>query len=146
MAESRMPTPVDDLAEQYVHGWAELNPIEATFAGLLADDDRLPDFTPGWWQSVSEHRRQTLAALHAAEPVDATDRTTIAAMREEFSVREELHAIGADESLLDVISSPVQLIRDVFDLTPTNTVDEWTTVATRLRAVPTAVDGYIESL
>jgi uncharacterized protein (DUF885 family) len=44
------------------------------------------------------------------------------------------------------IESPPQMIRDVFDLTPMSTVDDWGIVARRLRAVPTAVDGYIESL
>jgi uncharacterized protein (DUF885 family) len=146
MTETRTPTDVDALADAYLDGAAALNPIEATFVGIAGHDDRLPDFTPDWWHSVAEQRRGTLAALDAATPVDSTDRVTVAALREDLTVREELRAAGWEESSLDVIASPVQLIRDVFDLTPVETVDDWATVATRLRAVPTAVDGYIESL
>jgi uncharacterized protein (DUF885 family) len=146
VTDVRTPTDVDALAEAHLDEYAALNPIEATFIGLAGHDAELPEFTPEWWQSLSDHRRRTLAALDAAEPVDSTDRVTVAALREELTLAEELRAAGQEESSLDVINSPVQLIRDVFDLTPTATVDDWADVAQRLHAVPRAVDGYIESL
>ena len=40
----------------------------------------------------------------------------------------------------------LQNIRDVFDLMPTATSDDWEIIAARMGAVPAAVDGYIESL
>jgi uncharacterized protein (DUF885 family) len=146
MADTRTPTDVDALADAYLDGITALNPIEATFIGIAGFDDRLPEFTPEWWQSVSEHRRRTLAALDASVPVDSTDRITIAALREELTVREELRAAGEEESSLNVIESPLQLIRDVFDLTPASTVDDWAIVTKRLHAVPNSLDGYAESL
>jgi uncharacterized protein (DUF885 family) len=146
MTDVRTPTGVDALAEEYLDGYAELNPIDATFYGIPGHDDRLPDFTPEWWQQLSEHRRRALAALDGVTPADRTDRITVAALREELSVREELRAAGEDESSLNVIDSPVQLIRDTFDITPTDTLDQWAVVANRLRAVPDAVRGYVEAL
>ncbi len=146
MTDMRTPTDVDALAENHLDATAALNPIDATVIGIAGFDHLLPDYTPDWRQSVSDHRRRTLAALEAATPVDSTDRVTVAALRDELTVLEELRFAGQEESNLDVIASPVQMIRDVFDLTPTNTVDDWATVATRLHAVPTAVDGYLESL
>jgi uncharacterized protein (DUF885 family) len=146
MRHNRTPTAVDAVAEGFLDQSAALDPIEATSCGGPAPDDRLPEFTPEWWESVSELRRRTLAELAAAEPVDSTDRVTVAAMREELSLAEELRAAGEEEMNLDVISSPLQTIRDIFDLTPSDTVEQWGTLAKRLSAVPTAVDGYIESL
>jgi uncharacterized protein (DUF885 family) len=146
MTDPRTPTDVDALADAYLDGATALNPIEATFIGIAGFDDRLPEFTPDWWQSVSDHRRRTLAALDTAAPVDSTDRITVAALREELTVREELRAAGQEESNLNVIESPLQSIRDVFDLTPATTIDDWATIAARLHAVPSAVDGYAESL
>jgi uncharacterized protein (DUF885 family) len=146
MTETRTPTAVDALADTFLDEAAALNPIDATFMGITDFDDRLPDYTPEWWQSVSEHRRRTLAALDAATPTDPTDRITVAALREELTVREALRDAGQDESTLNVIHSPVQSIRDVFDLTPITTLADWGTVERRLRAIPAAVDGYIESL
>src|SRR5699024_1189690 len=42
--------------------------------------------------------------------------------------------------------SPVQYIREVFDLMPTGTPEQWQTIAARMQAVPGAVEGYISSL
>jgi uncharacterized protein (DUF885 family) len=146
MTAPRTPTAVDAIAEGYLDEAAALDPTEATYFGIPGHDDRLPDYTPEWWASVSELRRRTLHALDAADTVDTTDRVTVAAMRSELGVVEELHALGLDESRIDVLASPLQGIRDVFDLTPTATADNWATVARRLHAVPAAIDGYITSL
>jgi uncharacterized protein (DUF885 family) len=146
MSQPRTPTDVDALAEQYLDDFAALDPVEATMLGILDHDDRLPDFTPDWWQSLSELRSKTLAGLDRAEPVDRTDRITIAALRDELEAREAVHAAGEDESNLSVMFSPMQVIRDVFDLMPTATEQHWETVLTRLQAVPASVDGHIASL
>ena len=44
------------------------------------------------------------------------------------------------------IESPVQGVRDVFDLEPTGSPDEWAVVAVRLGNVGAALDGYAERL
>jgi uncharacterized protein (DUF885 family) len=146
MSQKRTPTAVDGIAETYLEAEAELDPILATTIGLTDHDDRLPALTPEWHASRSELRRRTLAALDDAVPVDATDRITVAAMREQLSVEEELRAAGEEESALRNIGSSLQGIREVFDLTPANTVADLAVIARRLGAVRSAVDGYMESL
>ena len=64
-------------------------------------------------------RSATLRALQAAQPADANDRVTIAALRDELEVDGQLRALGEEESELNNIGSPVQQLRDVFDLMPT---------------------------
>ncbi|MEO8888246.1 MAG: DUF885 domain-containing protein [Jatrophihabitantaceae bacterium] len=146
MTELRTPTSVDALADAYLDASVALNPAEATYIGIAGYDHLLPDLTPDWLESVSQLRRKTLAELDAVESVDANDRITVAALREELTWREQLRASGAEESDLSNIASPIQGVRDVFDLTPTATVDNWSTVAQRLAAVPGALAGYTESL
>ncbi|MDT4911166.1 MAG: hypothetical protein QOC66_294 [Pseudonocardiales bacterium] len=146
MTEMRTPTAVDALADRYLDESVSLNPIEATYLGIAGHDAELPAYDPDWHAQVSELRRRTLEALDAVEPTDANDRITIAALREDLAVAEELRQLGADESELRNIASPLQNIRDVFDLMPAATGDHWAVIAQRLAAVPSAVDGYIESL
>jgi uncharacterized protein (DUF885 family) len=146
MTESRTPTDVDAVADAYLDDAVALNPIEATNIGVAGHDARLPDYTPDWHAQRSQLRRQTLAQLAATSPVDANDRITVAALREELTVAEALRDLGAEESELRNTFSPLQNIRDVFDVTPANTVDDWEIIAQRLAAVPRSVDGYIESL
>jgi uncharacterized protein (DUF885 family) len=79
-------------------------------------------------------------------PVDQTDAVTAAALRERLGLVVERHALGLDLADLNNIASPVQLLRDVFDVTPTATAEDWSRVADRLAAIPDAVSGYRESL
>jgi uncharacterized protein (DUF885 family) len=146
MTDARTPTAVDAVADSYLDEFAVLDPAEATYLGIAGHDDRLPDYTPDWWQSRSELRRRTLGRLDAVEAVDSTDRVTVAALREELTAAEDLYAAGTDEPSLNVIASPLQLVRDIFDLTPSDTAEQWATVAKRLTAVPAAIAGYMSSL
>ena len=142
----RTPSAVDALAERYLDEYVVLDPTEATYLGIPGVEDRLPDYTPDWHEQRAQLRRRTLAELAAAEPVDDTDKVTVAALRDVLDLGEQLHGAGEDEGRLNVISSPSQTIRDVFDLMPTDTEDDWAVVTRRLRAVPEGVDGYTAGL
>jgi len=146
MTETRILTAVDTVADAYLDEWAALDPMMATYFGIAGHDGEMPELSPDWLAARSDLRRRTLASLDNAEPTDANDRVTVAALREALTVEEELRALGVEESDLKNIGSPAQTIRDTFDLTPTTTADDWATVATRLGAVPKAMAGYIESL
>jgi uncharacterized protein (DUF885 family) len=146
MDNPRTPSPVDSVADSYLDALAAHNPIVATYLGIQGHDHELPALTPEWFATGSDLRRRTLHALADTQSVDTTDRITAAALREELEVAEELRATGAEESDVKNIASPLQEIRDTFDLTATRTADDWATVARRLGAVPEAIDGYIASL
>ena len=47
---------------------------------------------------------------------------------------------------INVIASPLQSLRDVFDLMPTASADDWATLATRMGRVPDALDQWTASL
>jgi len=149
---SRTPSHVDALAEEYLEEFAQLDPISATYIGLSGFDDRMPDLSPAGLDAAAELDERTLKRIEAtafgpdAEAIDDVDRVTIAALTERLGVARELHAIGADASALNNIASPVQNVRDVFDLMPTATADDWHTIANRLNAIPAALGGYITSL
>jgi uncharacterized protein (DUF885 family) len=146
MTSGRERTAIDRIAEAYLDDSAALDPVEATCAGIPGHDHRLPGLHPAWHDERSQLRRRTLAALAAAEPVDANDRITAAALREQLKIAEELHDADEDISDLDNVSSPHHDIRGVFDLMPTASVEDWGSVVARLGAVPLALRGYTESL
>jgi uncharacterized protein (DUF885 family) len=146
MADVRATTAVDAIADEYLDAWVAHDPTMATYFGIAGYDDQLPGLDPDWLAAQSELRRDTLARLAAAHPVDANDRITVAALHEELATAEELRAAGHDESNLNNIASPVQNVRDVFDLMSTATAEDWATIASRLAAVPAALDGYAASL
>jgi uncharacterized protein (DUF885 family) len=143
---TRTHTAVDHLVDSYLDEYVALDPSFATFVGISGHDAELPDLSPDGHAARSALRLRTLAALAEATPADATDRITIAAATERLGVAEEIYQLGADESDLNVIASPLQSVRMAFDLMASATADDWSVIATRLANVPAAIDGYVASL
>jgi uncharacterized protein (DUF885 family) len=142
----RPATEVDRIADAYLDASLVLNPGKATRIGAPGFDDKLTDYSPDGVAARLELDRRTIEQLRAAEPADAIDRITVDAMLERLGVAVEISESGAEESDLNVIASPAQDVRAVFDLMPTSTAEQWATIAQRLRAVPAALDGYRTSL
>ncbi|MGL4744375.1 MAG: DUF885 domain-containing protein, partial [Dermatophilaceae bacterium] len=143
---SRQPTAVDAIAEAYFDAAATASPIEATYLGVPGSETELDDFSPDGYAHHATIARDALTALQASGPSDDVDRVTIAAMRERLGVVVDTHEAGYDRMELNVIASPVQSCRDVFDLMPTATDDDWATIAARLANVPTALGQYAGTL
>jgi uncharacterized protein (DUF885 family) len=142
----RPRTAVDAIADAHLDAELALDPIAATSIGSPGFETELTDYSPAAHAERSALRRKTLAAIDGAEPVDDVDRVTVAALRERLGLEEELYAIGADESSLNVIASPLQSLRSVYDLMAKNTADDWAIIATRLTKTPDAVSSYVDSL
>ncbi len=142
----RPSTPIDEIADAWVLTLARLDPIAATGMGIPGYDHLWPDYSPAGHEETAEAARAVLEALAAATPVDEIDRVTVAAMRERLGVQLELHE--ADELLgsLNNIASPVQNMRDIFDLMATETAQDWEAIAARLGSLPQAAAGVTESL
>ncbi len=142
----RPSTPIDAIADAWVLTLARLDPTAATGMGIAGYDHLWPDYSPDGHQEVAEAARAVLASLDAAAAVDEVDRVTVAAMRERLGLHLELHE--ADEILgeLNNIASPIQGMRDIFDLMATATAQDWETIATRLGSLPQAAAGVAASL
>jgi uncharacterized protein (DUF885 family) len=147
----RTATAIDAVADAYVARTAELDPIFATAVGIGGHDHRMTDLSPAGHEERAAADRAVLRELDAAErdqggPADDVDAVTLAAMRERIGLALELHDAGEPLASLNNIESPVQQLRDVFDLMPTGSIEAWENVAARLNAVPEAIDGYVASL
>ena len=142
----RQPTAIDSIADAYTNRFAELDPLSATALGIPGHDHEMTDLSPAGLADLAQLARTTLADLAKATPVDDVDRVTLAAMNDRLALSLELDAAGEYLSSLNVIASPLQGLRDVLDLMPTATTDDWANIAARVSRVPEAVRGYIESL
>ncbi len=142
----RPTTTIDEIADAFVDTTARLSPISATYAGIPGYDDQLDDFSPAGHGARADAARAALAQLDQVTPVDDIDKITVAAMQERLGL--DLELFEAEEQLrdLNVIASPLQEVRQVFDLTATATQADWENIAARLTAVPQALAGYQESL
>ncbi len=145
-AAPRTPSAVDAIADAHFDAVIALSPLTATYLGIPGADDQLDDFSEGGLAAQADLARATLARLDAAAPVDEVDAVTIAAMRERLGLQLEHHESGWDAASLNVLDSPLQEIRGIFDLMDTTSQDGWATLAARMAKVPEALQQHRDAL
>ncbi len=142
----RTPSRIDAIADQFVHDYAALDPLGATYLGIPGHEGRLPDLSPEGESARVELQQRFLEDVGREAPSDAVDEVTQAAVAERYGLALELHEAGEYRRDLNNIASPLQALREIFDLMPTGTVEDWENIASRMRALPEAVAGYAASL
>jgi len=142
----RDATPIDAIAERWVDTLVDLDPLLGTYIGRPEANRRYGDFSPAGHEAYLDAAKNTIRDLDAATPVDSVDDVTRTDLRNELLLDVESSDAGLHLRDLNVIASPAQGIREIYDLMPTATVADWDDISARLKALPAAVDGYIETL
>jgi uncharacterized protein (DUF885 family) len=139
-------SPIYALADRYVRDSCALDPIKATATGVFGYDDRLTDYSPEGVEARAELDQETAVALGSLERND--DRDDLAAAYLVDRLESALAFVDAEEHLRPIrnLGSPVQSIRQVFDLMPRATDVDWEIIARRMRAVPAALEGIRAAL
>ncbi len=140
------------IADRYVETIADLNPIVGTALGIRPRVDAMPDYSPEGKAAVADAARATLAELDAVEraagegglPVE--ERRAARLLRERLTASLALHDAGEGLRDLSNLFSPVQSLRSVFLMMPSDTDDDWAVIGRRLRNIPAAAAGFRASL
>ncbi|WP_329245272.1 DUF885 domain-containing protein [Streptomyces sp. NBC_01478] len=149
MSQTNTPLP-RQVADAYVDDLIALDPVTGTYLGVKESSSRLTDLSPAGQEALAELQRATLTKLDEAELRPGADadieRRCARLLRERLTAQLAVHE--AEEGLRAVgnLHTPAHAVREVFTLTPTGTDEDWAAIAERLRAVPTALAGYRESL
>ncbi len=143
---SRQPTAVDRVAEDWVTTLVDLDPTVATYIGVPGRTGEYGDTSPAGAAAMAEAATAAKRALDAAEATDDVDRVTKADLGAELDLIAESYARKLHLRDLNVIASPAQSVREVLDLMPTATETDWQDVASRLQALPGALEGIRETL
>lgn len=144
--DSRLPTPIDHFAERWVTTLATLDPTIAVWIGIPGRLDEYADTSPAGHESSLVAAKEALTELRDLTVRDEVDRVTMTDLSAELTLAIETNEAGLWMRDLNVIASPAQDLRDVFDLMPTETAADWGIIAGRLANLPAAVDGYIVTL
>lgn len=154
-----MPSsPAFEIADRYVDEIAALDPITATSLGVPGHEREMTDFSPDGVAAIAELNRRTVASLRQdgsglADPSTAataragrTERIARDVMLERLGVSLDVFAAREHVRNVRILASPLQRARDVFDLMPKNTAEDWSNIAARLKLVPQALAGYRQTL
>jgi uncharacterized protein (DUF885 family) len=132
-------SPVYQLAHDYVEQIAALDPVAATGMGVPGHDADMSDYSPDGYAAVADLRRETLAAIQVAPVLSERDRVARDGLLEHLTLRLELFEAGEHLRAMSTIGSPAGSIRRTFDLMPRATEDDWLTIATRMKQVPSGM-------
>ena len=137
---------IAEIADAYVSAIAALHPNLATGLGIPGAETKLTDFSPDGHAARATLREATRRDLERTEPEDERDRVARDVMLERFDA--ELESEEADDHLrsLNILASPFQSTRSVFDLMPRDTDEHWRHIAGRMSSVPAALRQYQDSL
>ncbi|MET0991303.1 MAG: DUF885 domain-containing protein [Lacisediminihabitans sp.] len=142
----RTPTAIDAVAEKWVDTELALFPEFGVYIGRPGREGEYSDYSPAGAERAVEAVRATLAEVQSTPAVDAIDDVTKMDLARELQLSIDKHEAGFNQRNLNVIASPAQELRDIFDLVPTGSVEDWSNVAKRLHNLPEAMNGYIETL
>jgi uncharacterized protein (DUF885 family) len=137
---------VDARTDRYVEELCALDPLTATYVGVAGHDAELPDLSPDGMQALEELNRTAYADVAAIEPVDEREQVAKEAFLERTGLDIEFADAQLDRKFVSVISSGIHNLREVFDLMPTDTEDDWAAIGARLAGMPKAVAGYTATL
>lgn len=142
----RTPTRIDAIAEEWVQTMADLMPEVAIWIGIPGRHEEFGDLSPAGHEEYISAAKTVLTKLDAEEPADDVDWVTKTDLSADLALDIEKSDAGLHKRDLNVLASPAQSIRDMFDLMPHDTESDWATIAGRMKNLPGAVDGYIETL
>ncbi|NBS62291.1 MAG: DUF885 family protein, partial [Microbacteriaceae bacterium] len=128
---TREPSDLDLLAEDWVQKLVELSPDFATYAGFKVGEDKLEDTSPEAGAEYNKLQKEMLAKVEATPVRDEIDKVTKLAMTSTLKLSGEIYDSGLWRRDLNPIASPAQGIRDIFDLSPTATVENWENISKR---------------
>ncbi|MFP6679172.1 MAG: DUF885 domain-containing protein [Dehalococcoidia bacterium] len=135
-----------DIADRYIDQIADLQPIVATYFGVPGHETEMPDNSPAGDAAQADLDRSTLRELKKVEPIDERDRLARDVMVEEIEISLEAYEAGEQYRGMNILHSPFQSARQIFDLMPRETKDEWDNIAARMSRVPDALSSYRQTL
>jgi uncharacterized protein (DUF885 family) len=135
-----------DLSSSYVDRSAALDPFLATAIGIAGGEEDVTDLSPDGLEARIQLARQTIDEISAEPAADSADRLAGDVLKERLGVTIDLHDRGEDLCALRPIGSPVQQLRQIFDLMPTESETDWVHVTRRMLKISQGVTGLIATL
>jgi uncharacterized protein (DUF885 family) len=139
-------SPIFALSDSYVEKSARLSPMSSTYLGITDLNDQLDDFSIAGRAVEADLTRKTLAELAALTPIDEIDRVAKSVMHERLTSSLQLHDSFESHISFNVLTSPPADIRQVFEMMPTESAEDFDNIAKRLLAVEKAHLSWISTI
>ena len=143
---SENSTPIFRLSDEYITEATKLSPIAATYLGISGYDDKLDDFSLEGSKRKPDLIRKTLHTLASMPPQNENDRIAAAVMQERLASELALYDSHEMQGVCAVIWSPAITIRQVFEVMPHESAEDFKNFTARLNEVKGAHDSWMSAL
>ena len=131
-----------EIADGFVETAANLNPIVATYLGVPGYDHLMPDFSPEATRRSNDAEKDVLRRIQAERSDSIRERRCSETVQEEMTWSIDQHDMGLHYSGMNILHSPVQSLRQIFDLMPKSTVGDWENIASRMEGIGDSLASY----
>ena len=135
-----------EIADGFVATLAELNPIVATYLGVPGYDHLMPDFSPDATARSYAAEKDVLRRIRGEKSESVRERRCNETVQEEMSWSIDQHELGLHYSGMNILHSPVQSLRQIFDLMPKSTTKDWENIASRMEGIGDSLASYRATL
>ena len=131
-----------EIADGFVDTLAELDPIVATYLGVPGYDHLMPDYSPEASERSDAAERDVLNRIKTESPDSVRERRCSETVQEEMTRSIDQHAAGLQYSGMNILHSPVQSLRQIFDLMPRSSTADWENIASRMEGIADSIATY----
>ena len=135
-----------EIADGFVDTIAALNPIVATYLGVPGHDHLMPDFSPEASERSDAAERDVLKRIKAERSATIRERRCSETVQDEMSWSIDQHASGLHYSGMNILHSPVQSLRQIFDLMARSSTEDWENIASRMEGIGDSLASYRATL
>ena len=139
-------TGVFEIADNFVYTVGMHNPLAATHMGIPGSDHLMPDYSPQASESFYSDSLKALRVMKSAVPVNESERMCKDTFVDATSVSLDQHESRDYLRDMNVLFSPIQSVRSIFDLMPQDSLEAWENIASRMEKVKTSLGTYRETL
>ena len=137
---------VFEIADGFIDTVAKHHPLSATHMGVPGFDHLMADYTPEAGEAFHADVLAAYKKMQAAEPANERERMCKDTFIDEISLSIEQYESREHLRDMNVLFSPVQSVRSIFDLMPQDSVEAWENIASRMERIGESLAGYRRTL
>ena len=139
-------TGVFEIADGFIDTVAKHHPQSATHMGVPGFDHLLTDYSPDAAEAFNADVRSTVREMESTVPTNERERLCRDTFLDEANLYIEQFESREHLRDLNVMFSPVQSVRSIFDLMPQGSVEAWENIASRMEKIGGSLAGYRQTL
>ena len=137
---------VFEIADGFIDTVAKHHPLSATHMGVPGFDHLMADYSLEAGEAFHADVRTSLAEMNAAVPANERERMCKDTFVDELTIAVEQYESREHLRDMNVLFSPIQSVRSIFDLMSQDSVEAWENIASRMEMIGEAFAGYRQTL